>query len=187
MRSKRRDGQTLIELLFALTVIVTGLFAATTLVFSNLQLSDRDADEVVAVNLAREGIELAKQIRDSNWLAGDPFNQGLGSAGDETATPRWNGGATEQQPVFDFTANAMTDPQTFIRRSANLATPTFFTQSDPAGVDTPWHRLLTFHPICEISCASSPVIGIRVESRVEWQRKGQTFRRVMYEDLYDWR
>jgi type II secretory pathway pseudopilin PulG len=187
MRFHRCDGQTLIELLIALTVIVTGLFAATTLVFSNLQLADRDADEVVAVNLAREGIELAKQVRDSNWLAGLPFNQGLGSAGDETATPRWGGSAPEQQPVFDFTANTMNDPQTRIWRSRNLATPLFFTHTDPSGVATPWRRLLTFRPMCETSCASDPVIAVRVESRVEWQRKGQTFQRVMYEDLYDWR
>ena len=98
---QRLRGQTLIELLITVSVVTTGLFAASALVFSNLQLSDRDADEVVAVNLAREGIELAKEMRDSNWLAGAPFDQGLASGRDYSAAPRWTGGPAEATFTFE--------------------------------------------------------------------------------------
>ncbi|MCI0479767.1 hypothetical protein L0Y59_04435, partial [Candidatus Uhrbacteria bacterium] len=85
-----RKGQTLIEFLIATAVITTGLFAASTLVFSNLALMDRDSDEIVVINLAREGVEQAKQKRDANWLAGVPFDTGLKSGDDYTATPLWS-------------------------------------------------------------------------------------------------
>lgn len=194
---RRLPGQTLIELLITVSVVSTGMFAAAALVFSNLQLSDRDADEVVAVNLAREGIELAKEIRDSNWLAGDAFDAGLAAGNDYTATPRWSGNATEGNVIFDFQANNMDDDNAVITKSTDPSTPGFFA-NNLSGTPTEWRRLLTLHPICRTGagelilndgadCGSDPKIGIRVESRLEWQRKGQLFARVMYEDLYDWR
>lgn len=194
---RRASGQTLIELLITVSVVTTGMFAAAALVFSNLQLSDRDADEVVAVNLAREGIELAKQVRDSNWLAGDSFDAGLSSGRDYSATPRWSGGAAESSIVFDFSANVMDDDNALITQSTDPATPGFFA-NNLTGTPTSWRRLLTFHPICGTAsgeiilddgedCGGSPKVGVRVESRLQWERKGQTFDRVMYDDLYDWR
>ena len=194
---QRLRGQTLIELLITVSVVTTGLFAASALVFSNLQLSDRDADEVVAVNLAREGIELAKEMRDSNWLAGAPFDQGLASGRDYSAAPRWTGGPAEATFTFDFAPRTMDDDGTVITQIADAASPGFYANS-LTGTPTPWRRLLTFHPICRTAsgesvlnddedCASDPKIGIRVESHLQWIRKGQTFDRTMYEDLYDWR
>lgn len=190
-------GQTFIELLIAMAVITTGLFAAVTMVFSNMQLSDRDSDEIVAMNLAREGIEEAKALRDSNWLAGDAFDNGLVSGNDYTAIPRWNG-AVSPGLSFDFAADTFTDAATQVRRSTSFATPGFYTQVDPGATLTPWRRLLTFHPICETAsgltypndgqdCGSDPKIGIRVEVAIQWQRKGKTFNRTIYEDLFDWR
>lgn len=187
------------ELLIATAVISTGLFAAASIVFSNLQLSDRDADEIVAVNLAREGIEEAKQLRDSNWLAGNPFDAGfVGGASDYTATPIWDGKATSPGVSFDFAAASFADSSTQVRQSANPATPGFYTQNDPGATLTLWNRLLTFHPICDTgggltykndgqTCGPDPKVGIRVEANIQWRRKGQAFNRVMYEDLFDWR
>lgn len=184
---KLTQGQTLIELLVATAVISTGLFAAATLVFSNLNLSDRDSDEVVAVNLAREGIELTKQARDSNWLAGLPFDNGLYGAGnDYSAVPQWDGKAATNEADFDFSADDIS------------STPDFFTQNNAAATPTVWRRLLIFHPICDVpdglsykddgeDCGAYLKVGIRAESRIKWRRKGQDVSFVLYEDLFDWR
>lgn len=191
-------GQTLVEMLIAAAVISSGLFAAATIVFSNLALSDRIADEVVAVNLAREGVEEAKELRDSNWLAGLPFDDGLHSGRDYSAVPLWDGAAASANIQFDFTAGSLADANAVVHQSSNLATPGFFTQSDPSAPATVWKRLLIFHPICNAGgtltykndgelCGSDPKIGIRVESHIQWVRKGTTFDRTIYEDLFDWR
>lgn len=196
MRIQR--GQTLIELLIATAVISTGLFASASIVFSNLQLSDRDTDEVTVINLAREGIEMAKQRRDSNWLAGQPFDDGFHNGTDYTATPLWDGQPLTQNVAFDFTANLITDSSAQVRLSKDPVNQNFYIQTDQNASATPWRRLLTFHPICETgfgleykndgqACGGDGPVGVRVESAIRWQRKGQVFNRVIYDDLFDWR
>jgi prepilin-type N-terminal cleavage/methylation domain-containing protein len=201
-----KSGQTLIELLVAMTVISVGLLATITLVYGNRMLVERDTDEVVALNIAREGIELAKNLRDSNWLANLPFTTGFvgpngAPAADYTAVPVWDGLASV--PSFDFTPDAFTHPATIVLRSTNPATLGFFANSSTlaavTGSTTPFRRLLTFHPLCAglpdaplasgAACSDTGLetVGIRVESRVEWNRAGKAFNVTLYSDLYDWR
>ena len=197
---RRQSGQTLIELLIASAVIAGGLFSAVTLIFSNLRLSDRDSDSVVAINLAREGIEQARELRDSNWLAGNPFDVGMFTVGaDYTATPNWDGKAASDQVSFDFTADDFSDESVQVKSSTEAENQGFLTQNTGVAANpTPWKRLITFHPICDApggltykndgeTCAGDPTVGVRVESRVFWQRKGQSFERVLYDDLFNWR
>jgi hypothetical protein len=119
-------------------------------------------------------------------------------ATDYSATPEWDGAAATASIAFDFTGDDMSAAETLIHRSVTSGTQDFYTQSEAGAPVTPWRRLLIFHPICETAggltykddgqtCGADPKTGIRVESRLEWQRKGQTFQRVMYEDLFDWR
>ncbi len=190
-----RRGQSLLELLVAFFVIAIGLMSAVTLVFSNLALVDRDANEVVAVNLAREGIEFAKNIRDSNWLAGADFDAGLyNPTVDYTATPVWD--AISGIVSLDVTANDFTHERTKIIKASNgllINRPS----SPPPSTDTVHQRLMTLGPICYNDETATYTIyptfcvgrrvGIRVESRVRSTRKGTSKDVVMYEDLYDWR
>lgn len=188
------------ELLIAMFVIAVGLFGAVTLVYSNLALVDRDTDEVVAVNLAREGVELAKEARDSNWLAGNAFDQGLHNGTDYTSTPVWDGSAAA--PSFDTTTNAITDASaSVVQRGTTSTAPGFFANANTlagiTGTVTGFRRLLTFHPLCDdqsvlddgTDCAATGhvKIGIRVESHVEWTRKTTVKDLTVYSDLYDWR
>lgn len=201
----KASGQTIIEVLVALGVISIGLFAAAGLVFGNLALVEKDTDRVIAVNLAREGIEFAKQIRDSNWLAGNAFDLGLlnaASPGDYTATPVWTGGGTA--PYFDFTANAVTDGNAQVVLSTAIVGAGFYANQNTAppigGTATAFKRLMTFSPICADTsnvqtvissgtCATmgQTKVGVRIESRIQWIRKASTISTVMYDDVYDWK
>lgn len=193
------------EVLVALAVVSIGLFAAAGLVFGNLNLVERDTDRVIAVNLAREGIELAKQIRDSNWLSGNAFDTGLvnaGSPGDYTASPVWNG--VIAAPYFDFTTNGITDSNAAIVLTTASTTTDFYANQNTAppigGAATPFARLITFSPICVDGAGVQTVIasgtceaigqvkaGIRIESRIQWTRKGGAKSTVIYDDIYDWK
>lgn len=196
---KLKAGQTMIELMIALAIIVIGLFAAMDLVYSNLALVNRDSDEVTAINLAREGVELAKETRDSNWLAGNAFDQGLyktGTPSDYTGTVVWTGTAGTT-PSFDFTADTLADANAKIVLSNGM-----FQQTGVSGSSTLFARLLVFHPICNTgsppyvvknptdvpdTCAAGTKIGVRVESDVRWTRNNTQRDEVVYDDLYDWR
>ena len=183
----------MIEMIFAIAVIGIGLLAACTLVFSNLALSLRDKDEVVAINLAREGLELSKNLRDSNWLAGNAFDAGLIGSG----TPKWNG--VDSGFSFNFPVNDFSDSRTKIMFSDNAAAPKFMANYDSGvtGATSTFSRLIVFHPICNTllvldppaTCAGSGLskIGVRVESHIQWSLQGRLKDTVMYDDLYDWR
>src|SRR6267154_1116516 len=75
---KFSEGQTLIETIVAIFVLTMGLTTALGLaiyVFSN---SNRFLNEIVASNLAREGVDAVRMMRDSNWLAGDAAGGSFG-------------------------------------------------------------------------------------------------------------
>ncbi|MBX4191673.1 MAG: hypothetical protein KW804_02650 [Candidatus Doudnabacteria bacterium] len=75
---KSQQGQTIIETLAAIFILVTSLTVGLGLAVNILSNSQNGIFEVEGMNLAREGIELTRMMRDSNWLAGDAVG---GSAG----------------------------------------------------------------------------------------------------------
>jgi len=74
---KSGGGFTLIEILIAITVItlgIVGFYAAITRVAS---LTFSNSSRFVASRLAQEGIELVSNIRDTNWIKGTDWDNGL--------------------------------------------------------------------------------------------------------------
>ncbi|MBX4187287.1 MAG: hypothetical protein KW802_03480, partial [Candidatus Doudnabacteria bacterium] len=71
-----QSGQTLIETLGAIFILVTTLTVGLGLAIYTLSNSENSMREVVAINLARQGIEVVRMMRDSNWLDGDATNSG---------------------------------------------------------------------------------------------------------------
>lgn len=65
---KNQQGQSLIELIVAVAVISVGLFGVWMLFLANFSGEGEARMRSVGANLAREGLEIVKNIRDSNWL-----------------------------------------------------------------------------------------------------------------------
>lgn len=61
-------GQTLIETMIAVFILVSGIAAAVGLAIFALSSSQNITKQMIAVGLAREGIEAVKNMRDTNWL-----------------------------------------------------------------------------------------------------------------------
>ena len=65
---KSRKGETLVEVLVAVFLLVVGALGAVQLL-GNATVNNQLAKErVIATNLAREGLEAVRSIRDTNWL-----------------------------------------------------------------------------------------------------------------------
>lgn len=58
------------EVIIAITVIVFALLALISLISSSVSGLKPGGPKLTAVNLAQEGLEIVRNIRDSNWLAG---------------------------------------------------------------------------------------------------------------------
>jgi len=67
-QAANKKGETLIEVIAALTSLVLAGIAAMTLVISVMTSTAISKEYLIAQNLAREGIEGVTNIRDTNWL-----------------------------------------------------------------------------------------------------------------------
>ncbi len=61
---KSQKGMTLIETIVALGILVTGLVASLTLMISTIHFTKQAERAIVVVNLAREGVEIVRTLRD---------------------------------------------------------------------------------------------------------------------------
>lgn len=64
-------GQSLIETIIAIFILTTALTASLGVVIYSFSSSTASQHEIIAANLAREGAEVVRMMRDSNWLASD--------------------------------------------------------------------------------------------------------------------
>jgi len=65
---RRNSGFTLLEGIIATGIIGAALIVGITLALSNLNAARANANRIIAANLAREGIEVIRNVRDSNWM-----------------------------------------------------------------------------------------------------------------------
>lgn len=72
-------GQMMVEAMIAITIAVVGLLGIFSLLSRSLSLNKVVSDQVVAANLASEGIELVKNLVDSNVIQRNPWNLGINS------------------------------------------------------------------------------------------------------------
>lgn len=191
-------GQGLLETTIAIGVIVTGLFSVFTLVLANARSGDTSADRFVALQYAREGVEVVRALRDANGLRGVSWDRGFAGTGTDTTAV----------PVFDPAGPAWSlsyAPERITSRGAAIVRVTrggrtYFTNAVGVvgGAPTPYRRLLTLDPICSngmteevrlgsATCATGTRVGYRVRSDVEWVDRGATRHVDIETMLYDWR
>lgn len=65
---QKQIGQTLIETVIAIFILITGILSAFGLATYSLSSTQGVVRQIVAMGLAREGIEVVKNMRDTNWI-----------------------------------------------------------------------------------------------------------------------
>lgn len=75
--SLKNAGFTLIETLIALVILSIGLIPVMNLSSAFSDTSSIIKNNLIAANLAQEGVEVARTIRDANWFNNRTFNSGL--------------------------------------------------------------------------------------------------------------
>jgi len=195
---KYNQGQGLLEVVVAIGVLSTGVFSVLTLMTSGLNAAIENKERLKAGNLAREGIETVRSIRDSNWLKSNVFDVGLvgvgldydGIASFDTVTGQW---------IVDFTVNGMDDTRAqFYALSDQMLIQWSAAMGAPPATAEPARRLLTLNPICydtvtgiytTISSGSCPdkKVGIEVRSEVRWSVGARAHNLSYIEQIYDWR
>lgn len=188
-RLKRQlAGQSLLETVFAIGILMIVVSAILALATANSIGQKESEFQVVANNLAREGIEVVRNIRDSNWLSGGSkaWDNGLvDPLGGNIAIVEFNPSTNDWTVNFSYSSDQLFNASdgTYTHNSA-----------DKASI---YHRHLVIDNICrnasnqeiiKFPCGSGEdKIGIKVTSSVNWNERGRG-RLVTIEDLlYEWK
>lgn len=68
----KKGGFTLIEIIAVLFVVSLGLIGVLSLIITNIQGQNINKNSIIAYQLAQEGVELMRKVRDNNWNNNDP-------------------------------------------------------------------------------------------------------------------
>lgn len=179
----------MLEMIFSIGILIMAVSTILALSFSNAAGQKESEYQVIANNLAREGVEIVRNQRDSNWLAGRAWDEGL-LAGSYIA---------------DF--NSASNLWQLISLSGNVSNIIYLSNDgvyshNHTGQVTNYKRWLEIRSIClnltvtnagqesiKTACTanSEKKIGLRVRSNVSWVEKNRN-RLVTLEDLlYDWK
>lgn len=151
-------GFTLLETIVAVGLIVVGLVSALALITNSLFYVSNIQDRLIAANLAAEGIEVVRNIRDNNWLQNLAWNNGLADgdyqvAYDSMLLSSFSGSPLllDSNGAYNYTLGAATS---YVRK---------------------------------ISIANLSNYEIRIIATVTWQRRGITYSSSAEDHLFNWK
>lgn len=158
-----RRGFTIVEVATVLFIVAIGLIGILSLIVKNVQSQGYNKQNLVAYQLAQEGIELIREVRDTNWNNGEDFRTGIASDG------------SYYMDYLDTAPLTASGPQALYLDSDG------FYSHDSAGTDSGFRRLITI-------TTDSPD-SFLVSVTVDWPNRenGERFSYVLETILYDWR
>jgi Tfp pilus assembly protein PilV len=204
-------GQTLIELMAAVFVITTGLLGVLGLTTANVRSETTAVMRLTAFNLAREGVEFARNMRDSNWLSGLPWNTGLIDAGTGRCVVMLVSLASAPFQLFGDIVGCPDQFDGAYQMFSDSASGVYaqYTGIVPTGAtSTQYYRTILLDPICldvlqtdfdnrtfsnvtetvkSGGCGANVMAGVQVTSEVAWKIAGRTQTARVIERLYNWR
>jgi len=176
-----RAGFTLVEVLTALFLVMVGISSAYALVNRSLAMTKSAALEVTAAYLGKEGIEIARSIRDDNYL------KILYSESGYDGTDAWRSGLyctdLDNCPVktncingcaADYASDSLSTSHVGQKLRRNAATGFF----DYSGTDQLLYtRTITVKPVADY---------LNVGVLVQWNERGVSRSLTVEENLYNW-
>ena len=157
-------GFTLLEIIITLFIVTVGMGGAFVIIQRSFIVMSVAESRLIAANLTQEGIEIIRNIRDTNWLEGQDWDSGL-SVGDWEA--QYNEGDGELTAWTGLYLNIDEDGFYSYKDSGTYTT-------------TKFKRKIT------ISDKEADKMKIAVD--VSWKERGGTEHNyIAYHWLYNWR
>ncbi len=174
------QGFTLIEVLVATFIIATVVVAVSRLLGSAENITGIGRETFVATSAAREGLELVRAMRDTNWFTNSDRTFWLDHGICRSGTATYN----------DTSRQFIIDPAT-VRNNNDVESGSGKLFINPLNQEwthdssdrpTPYTRIMSV----DCSQAESEVAKVTITSRVTWRSRGQDREATIKEDLYNW-
>lgn len=202
---KNRSGQIMLEMIVAISIILVGVVSTLTLAMTSIRGGSISKMQVTASNLAREGAEITRNLRDSNNLAieaneeGYTWDQGLEGHSSQHAARLILDDSTMTWSLDPLNGNVEDclkedgDCQLYVKNG-------LYQHDDlKEGTPVPYYRLIYLHLICidenyiesivksGNNCGSKEKAGIQVISEVRWTERGHVHSAALEDRIYNWR
>jgi hypothetical protein len=170
MLPQKNSGQTIVEAMIAISLITFGVLGVFRLTSQSLGLTSTVRDQYIANYLAVEGIEIVKNIVDTNIQEGNTWNKNISVDG-----------AQYEIDYFD-TSDTISPAQGLLLRLDSSTG--LYSYSLGSNLETGFKRTIT---ILYPDCAGSPCDHMEVSSIVDWTARGGGEFSVNLEDhFYNW-
>lgn len=192
-----RTGQSMVEAVFAIGILLIVTSAVLGLTTSNISGSQSAEFQIIANNLAREGIEVVRSIRDANWLSGLPWNKGL--LEQKQASNRARAEFDEPNNAWILNFNYTDDSLYVSPRVDDQGSRHYDVYSHVATGSTKsvFSRFIDFVAICADGSGNERIVsscpdgeqqvGIKVTSHVTWTERGKQHEVTLEDLLYAWK
>ena len=161
-----KKGFTMLELIVAIFITTVGILSAHNAVSQIVYYTRHVSNKFTAAYLAKEGIEIVRNIRDKNILNGNLFNKDLGQGNYEA----------------DYDDTGLSP---FGDNYLKTTTGGFYSYSS-TGSETKFKRKITITNGTDGSDGDDIIDYITVSVSVMWEEKGKLYTITAQEKLYDW-
>ena len=196
MSRRNPAGQGLLEMIFAIGILLLVVVAILALASSGLTGVHESEFQIIANNLGRESIEVVRSIRDRNWLSGlawdtdlAPTEQAITVFDPSNAADPWSivegSGQLYQQAGLYLHAD-QTGPNatpTLFRRSVKINSVCQVTQNSTGGLELGEEYIVT----APATCGTDLRIGALVTATVQWTEANRQRHISLQDVLYAWR
>ena len=170
MFNNMKNGFTIIELVISILVLSLGIIGIFTAFSMMTILASESSDRLTATYLAQEGIEVVRNIRDTNWLnmdscVADPTDPNCPAAPAQITWIDSNLNSCSTGCEADYTSTSMSGVTTdYLREDANG----FYNYTD--GTDTKYKRKIMITQLPDVNNQVDDHI-IKVVVQVSWDKK----------------
>jgi len=165
-------GFTLLETIVVLLIMAVGLVAIINLTADSLRAQTLNRNTLIAYQLAQEGMDLVRNVRDTNWTRNDPqWNDHIGGS---LAGICYKVDYRHLNPMPLASCDIS-------QAKLQVASTTGFYLHDSASPDSPFSRMV------EITADSSSAPSSTVSILIQWVDQGATHKYQLDSQLYNWK
>ena len=202
---KNKQGTTLIEVLVASAALIIGLAAILSSALAFLNVTVFSKNDLIASQMAREAIEVVRNLRDENRLNGKAFDyldatDTLTTNVDQAIIKFANNpfkGKFLIEHIDSAMDNCITDQSCQLHFSPLYNLYGNGNLGDPNETVVNFYRLLTFTAIeCNADtvfndwigsiCNTGEIIGLEIKATVKWYKNSQLQSVEVADKLFDW-